>query len=155
MRIPLPHAVFLCRTRSPLFQNCDLPRQKGPIFDFRSIHGKKREIFRKFCHVSAVGNVGKSAIFPVRSSIPERSESFSFQLTESNQMISMVLIPDFGSTEKTGRLVCWQPSRMTEYQEESGDLEEHSISESVIFLPAKHPLCNSGKNKTHRGATVS
>jgi len=71
----------------------------------------------------------------------------------------MVLIPDFGSTEKTGRLVYWQPSRkylrtLTEYQEESGDLEEHSISESVIFLPAKHPLCNSGKNKTHQGATV-
>lgn len=65
---------------------------------------------------------------------------------------------------KTGRLVYWQPSRkylrtLTEYQEESGDLEEHSISEPVIFeknfkLPAKHPSRNSGENKTHQGATV-
>ncbi|MBR2440129.1 MAG: right-handed parallel beta-helix repeat-containing protein [Lentisphaeria bacterium] len=65
---------------------------------------------------------------------------------------------------KVGRLVYWAPAKkffrtLEEYQEESGDLEEHSISERVVFendfkLPAKHPSRNSGENSIPQGATV-
>ena len=65
---------------------------------------------------------------------------------------------------KNGRLVYWAPAKkffrsMAEYQEESGDLEEHSISKAVEFgdnfnLPAQHPSRNSGENGTHQGAVA-